>query len=296
LRDGYVNSDSGSFEARSHARISIVVPSFNQAQFIGATLDSLLAQDDPDLEIIVVDGGSTDGAVDVIRRYADRITSWVSEPDRGQSDALNKGFAKATGQWLGWLNSDDMLLPGTLASLRRNIEAQPDRQWWIGGGYFIDGQGKRLRDYGPPIGLERPEQLADWREFWFAQPSTFFSRSLFDRTGGLVREDLHYAMDLELWLRLLKQCGPGIIESPFSAYRIHEAAKTGALTVAAEMEIIQVISEALGNEAVFSRVRCIAADRLDFELKYRQLLGYAQPFIKARAMLKSAWRRVAPKK
>ena len=164
--------------------ISIVVPSFNQAQFIELTLQSLLSQDVEGLEIIVVDGGSTDGSVEVIRRYADRLTAWVSEPDRGQSHAINKGFAQAKGEWLGWLNSDDLMLPKALRTLQHHVTQVPDQQWWIGAGWFIDDKGHRLRKYGAPIGLTASAQLSDWREHWFAQPSTFFKRSLFVRAGG----------------------------------------------------------------------------------------------------------------
>jgi glycosyltransferase involved in cell wall biosynthesis len=276
-------------------RISAVVPSFNQAAFIGLTLESLLGQGDPDLEIIVVDGGSTDGSVDIIRRYADRLAWWVSESDRGQSHALNKGFARASGEWLCWLNSDDMLLPGALRTVRTSIEQDPKREWWIGGGDFVDQRGRFVRSHVPPIGLSSADQLGDWRHFWFAQPSTFFSRPLFQASGGVLREDLHYAMDLDLWIRFIKRAAPGFIESKLSAYRIHEAAKTGALTVPAEMEIVRLLMDSLGMDAVMSRVECIAADRLDFEQKYRRLQAYARPFIGAYSRLKSATRFLSPR-
>lgn len=273
-------------------RISVVVPSFNQGRFLGETLESLFTQDDPNIEVIVVDGASTDGSVDVIRRYADRLAWWVSEGDRGQSHALNKGFARATGEWLCWLNSDDMLLPGALPALRAAVAREPQREWWIGGGHFVDKRGRSIRHYQPPIGLAAAAQLDDWRRFWFAQPSTFFSRALYDACGGQVREDLHYAMDLDLWLRFLQRAAPGFIESGLSAYRLHEAAKTAALTVPAEMEIVRLIIEVLGLDAAMARIGCIAADRLEFEQKYRRLLPYAHPFVRAYSQLKSVWLRL----
>lgn len=156
-----------------NGRISIVVPSYQQGRFLAATLDSLLAQKDPDLEILVVDGGSRDESVAVIERYAPHLAWWVSEKDRGQSDAINKGFARATGEWLGWLNSDDLLLPGALATVREHIRAQPEIDWWTGSGHFISAEGQWLYAYGRTAELREPAQLSDWRTHWIAQPSTF---------------------------------------------------------------------------------------------------------------------------
>jgi glycosyltransferase involved in cell wall biosynthesis len=260
-------------------RISAVVPSFNQAAFIGLTLESLLGQGDPDLEIIVVDGGSTDGSVDIIRRYADRLAWWVSESDKGQSHALNKGFARASGEWLCWLNSDDMLLAGALATVRANIGRAPATQWWIGGGFFIDSNGVRGRSYHPPRKLERAEQLGDWRTHWFAQPSTFFTRTLLDRAGGEFDENLHYAMDLDLWIRLLEKAPPGFIETELSAYRLHAEAKTTVLTPACESEIVRVVATRLGLEAALERVSAIAQDRMELEQKYQRLAKFARPLL-----------------
>jgi glycosyltransferase involved in cell wall biosynthesis len=266
--------------------ISVVVPSFNQASFIEATITSLLTQGDPALEVLVVDGCSTDGSLEIIRRYADRLHWWVSEKDNGQSHALNKGFARATGEWLCWLNSDDMLLPGALHALREAVSGDPARQWWIGGGRFVDARARSIRDYSTPVGLTSAVQLNDWRRFWFAQPSTFFSRALFDAAGGRVREDLHYAMDLDLWLRFLQQAAPGFIEAKLSAYRLHDSAKTAILTPAAEIEIVRLLIDTLGLDAAMARIECVAADRRDLELKYRRILPFAQPFISVYSRLK----------
>jgi glycosyltransferase involved in cell wall biosynthesis len=252
----------------------MVVPSFNQGAFLEATINSLLAQNELGLEIIVVDGGSTDGSIDIIRRHADHLAWWVSEPDRGQSDALNKGFAQAKGEWLGWLNSDDLLLPGALQALRLHAQEQPDRQWWIGGGYFIDGHGVRFRDYRAPNGLEAPRQLADWRKFWFAQPSAFFRRDLYDRAGSSIREDLHYAMDLDLWLRYLNFAAPGCIDADLSVYRHHSKGKTQALSVEGEAEIVRVLTEHLGIDAALDRVRNLAKQRNSLE-EYQQRMERA---------------------
>src|SRR5258706_6083465 len=125
-------------------RISIVTPSFNQAAYVDATIRSVLDQRYPNLEYIVVDGGSTDGSVDIIRRYEDRLTYWVSEPDRGQADAINKGLARATGEIRAYLNSDDLYLPGALLRVAAEYRAHPDADIICGVCRVIDEHGRMV--------------------------------------------------------------------------------------------------------------------------------------------------------
>ena len=124
--------------------VSIVTPSYQQAQFLEETIQSVLAQDYPRLEYIVVDGGSTDGSVELIERHADRLTWWTSEPDAGQTAALNKGFARARGEILGWLSSDDTLLPGAVARVVEELERDPDAVLVYGEALFVDEQGREI--------------------------------------------------------------------------------------------------------------------------------------------------------
>ncbi|MGE4070523.1 MAG: glycosyltransferase family 2 protein [Lysobacterales bacterium] len=279
-------------EVVSPVRVSIVVPSYNQGRFLDATLRSLFDQNDPNLEVLLVDGGSTDESIDVIQRWAPRLAWWVSEKDRGQSHAINKGFERATGDWLGWLNSDDLLLPGALAALRAQMAGQPDVQWWTGSGQFIDERGRFLSRYGPPPLLTDPAQLSDWREHWIAQPSTFFSRGLYARAGNGVREDLHYAMDLDLWLRLLKLAPAGSIAHEMSAYRYHEAGKTSAMAVQGEAEIVMVLSEHLGLTLALDRVRLIARDRDAFLRRAERYERLLSPVSKPYSRIKQLLRRI----
>jgi len=283
-------------EALKPFTISIVVPSYNQAQFLPATLDSLLAQDDPALEIVVVDGGSTDGSVDIIRRYEKHLAGWTSERDRGQSDALNKGFARVQGEWLGWLNSDDLLQPGALRELRAHIARDPSRQWWIGGGHFIDARERPFRPYRAPHGLTEPAQLHDWSEFWFAQPSTFFRRSLYDAAGASIREDLHYAMDLDLWLRFLKIAAPGFIDAELSVYRHHPSGKTESASVGGEAEIVRVLVEHIGAERAMSRVRRLASERNALRRAWDRWSMLLEPITAAGSKLRSRLARLAARK
>lgn len=267
---------------------SIVVPSFNQGRYLRATLQSLIDQEIEGLEWIVVDGGSSDESPAIIREFAPHIAWWVSEPDRGQSHALNKGFAHASGEWLAWLNSDDLLLPGCLKRVARAIEESPDVRWWIGSGHFIREDGRLLYDYGSPPKITHPRDLADWRQNWFAQPSTFFRRDLWEEAGAQVREDLHYAMDLDLWLRFLALAAPGRIDAPLSCYRYHELGKTMTMAANGECEIVSVLASHLGIADALARVRLIATERDHFRAAAERYERVLKPALRVRQW----WRRL----
>lgn len=183
-------------------KISIVTPSYNQGRFIEATIRSVLLQGYPNLEYFVIDGGSTDETLQHIDRYAPFLTDWVSEPDRGQSHALNKGFARTTGDILGWINSDDYLLPGALLRAAQAYQNHPDAAAWAGCCHVVDQTGTILREWHPRLGTR--EQMAHWgHEGYIGQPACFFSANAFRKLDG-INERLDYAMDVELWLRLLE--------------------------------------------------------------------------------------------
>jgi glycosyltransferase involved in cell wall biosynthesis len=192
----------------SWPRVSIVTPSYNQAEFLEATLRSLLLQGYPDLELIVIDGGSMDGSVDILRKYGPWLAHWCSEPDRGQSHAINKGFRLATGNILAWLNSDDIYFPGTLQAAAETI-GRTGCDIFVGAMEKVElgEDGPRIQKHsfssrGQPI-HEFPI-LAGSRQarFHFIQPPMFWTRALWERTGGLD-ERYHYVMDLEWCNRAL---------------------------------------------------------------------------------------------
>jgi len=203
-------------------KISVIVPSYNQAAYIGETLDSLWAQDYPLLEVIVVDGGSTDGSVDIIRAHELRLAHWVSEKDSGQSEAINKGFRKATGEVVTWLNSDDCYEPGTLQAVGLLFAGDP-QLGLVHGKSLLFGEGRKQT----VIGLDHDIPLHGYFPYMrFPQPSSFFRRSVLAPLLP-VSETLHYAMDFELVVKLLLSGGvirrmPGVL----SRYRLHPQSKS----------------------------------------------------------------------
>jgi glycosyltransferase involved in cell wall biosynthesis len=202
--------------------VSIVTPSFNQGRFLEATLRSVLAQDYPHIEYIVVDGGSKDNSLEILERYASRLAWWVSEPDKGQTDALNKGFQHASGDILAWLNSDDTYQPGAVAEAVVYLQAHPQVSMVYGDANFIDAEGK-------VIGHFQAAQT-DYRRLrqgyvHVPQQATFFRGDLWRKVGPLD-PSFYFAMDYDLWVRLSKLAPPAYIPRWWANFRLHGDAKT----------------------------------------------------------------------
>ncbi len=178
--------------------VTIVTPSFNQGPYIAATIESVLAQDYPRLRYLVMDGGSTDGTLEILQRYNGRI-EWVSQPDEGQTDAIIKGFARGGGDILTWLNSDDTLAPGAVRTAVEYLLNHPEVAVVYGDADFIDPRGRRI---GRCAHVERfnPHRLLHYSDY-IVQPAAFFRRSVFEAVGGLDK-DLHWSMDYDLWLKI----------------------------------------------------------------------------------------------
>ena len=209
-----------------HPKISIVTPSYNQGEFLEQTICSVLDQQYPNLEYFVVDGGSTDQSVEIIKKYALHLNRWVSEKDNGQSHAINKSFAKATGTIYSWINSDDYYLPGAFEHAAQLYAESPQAVAWLGHTLYIDREGQKIKTE-KPWGLEK-SALSCWGvEGMIPQPGSFFSASAYHTIGGL-REDLHYAMDVDFWIKLSTQGDFHTSNNTLAAFRVYTETKTKA--------------------------------------------------------------------
>lgn len=208
-------------------RISIVTPSYNQGQFLEETIRSVLLQGYPDVEYIIIDGGSTDESVEIIRKYEPWLAYWVSEPDRGQSHAINKGFERSTGEIMAWINSDDYYFPNVLRYIAENWD---DNVWYLGQCEQISGDGLLLKTITPPLlssnVLDNCLKSNHSLNFDIAQPGNFWSRKLWFEIGYL-NEKYHYCMDLDWVLRALsKGYHPVFINKKIACMRKHSDSKT----------------------------------------------------------------------
>lgn len=200
--------------------ISIITPSYNQAAYLEYAIQSVLAQDYYDIEYLIVDGGSSDGSLEIIQRYAGRLAWWVSEPDAGQAEAINKGFTRAKGEYIAWLNSDDLYLPGAIGQAVTVLDANPELGFVYGNALTIDSQGRLLNrlDFGN-WGLD---DLMAFRII--CQPAVFMRRSVLEQAGFLDAA-YHFMLDHQLWLRLARLAPLRHVPRDWAAARHHAAAK-----------------------------------------------------------------------
>lgn len=204
--------------------LSIVVANYNYGRFLDEAIQSVLSQSCNDYELIIVDGGSTDNSVEIIKKYEDKIAWWVSEKDNGQSDAFNKGFAHANGKYLTWLNADDVMLPNAVQVFKETLEKKKNCQWFAGGTVWLSPEGKPFRCVRARSFSKR---LVEYGHIPVWGPSSIFSRELFNKTFGF-RLNYHYMMDTDLWFRFYYECGESYCVLPGYIWglRIHPMAKT----------------------------------------------------------------------
>jgi len=226
--------------------ITVITPSYNQASFIEETIRSVLLQGYPNLQYIVMDGGSTDGSIEIIKKYSPWLSHWVSERDRGQSHAINKGFARSRGEVVTWLNSDDVLQEHTLLTIGQYFVENPTCEFLAGLSEIRDVTGAEILW----LVNDLPHSLSQLLEYplgrYLAQPSVFFRRATLDAVGPL-NEQLHYAMDLDLWLRMAEHHRIEILPQKLSWMRRHDNAKTLRENVRVYTEVESIIDRYRSN-------------------------------------------------
>jgi glycosyltransferase involved in cell wall biosynthesis len=203
--------------------VTVVSPSYNQAEYLEQTIQSVLGQDYPKIEYMVVDGGSTDGSAEIIERYADRLAWWVSEKDKGQADAINKGLSRANGEIVAWLNSDDVYLPGTIRRAVETLQNHPDAGLVYGKLFSINARGEHVNTI-----TYQQYALEDLLSFFIIGQPTVFMRNSILKKVGLLDESYNYLLDHQLWLRFAAQAPMVYVPRPAAAARYHPTAKNMA--------------------------------------------------------------------
>jgi hypothetical protein len=246
----------------AHVKISVIVPSFNQGRFIEETIRSIVRQAWPELELIIIDGGSTDETLDVIRKYESSIAYWISEPDRGQADAINKGLRKATGDVVTWFSADDLYADGIFAALEKRGRKNPRAIYAAPvANFYSRGRQTLLRPHG--LTLENVIQYWQRRSLWH-DPGLFWSRSVID-TVGEIDATLHYAFDYDYLIRALQHFSVEYIDHVAAGFRLHRHSKS-----------ISQTEQMMAETAAVSQRYWPLLDEVDRE-------GFERPSTRARA-------------
>jgi glycosyltransferase involved in cell wall biosynthesis len=239
---------------RKLPRISIVTTNYNGVAWLEETLRSVLDQNYPDLEYVVIDGGSTDGSQQIIEKYADRLAYWESTPDRGFAHAYNKGFARTTGDIMAWLNSDDTHTPWTLATVARCFSDQPQVQWLTTLCPLVRGRtGEMLLMPADPFNKELFYAGIYGRVLPFVQQeSTFWRRELWEKSGAVLDESLNLAIDTELWARFFRSAELHAVSAPLGCFRYRKDSKSGSDINAYYAEMAKILTRY--NSGIFARM------------------------------------------
>ena len=235
--------------------VSIVTPSFNQAQFLEETIQSVLSQDYPRIEYIIMDGGSTDGSADIIQRYSSQLADWVSEKDQGQADALRKGFERAAGEIWAWLNSDDLYYPGAVRQAVEYLQSHPEVGMVYGDADLIDPGGAVLGKF--PARQTSYQRMLDGNVH-IPQQASFIRSQVWQKAGGLDAS-FFFAMDYDLWVRVAKLTQIQYVPKLWAAFRLHKASKSIQHEDRCYPEMLRVRQRVLGKG--FSRLALKAALR-----------------------------------
>jgi glycosyltransferase involved in cell wall biosynthesis len=263
----------------SYPRISIVTPSYNQAQYLEKTIQSVLDQGYPNLEYIIMDGGSTDGSAEIIRKYEKHLAYWESQKDQGQYHAIQKGFEKSSGEIMAWINSDDVYHSKSLFTVAEIFSTFPEVSWITGNVCFVDEDDRMVRSYNTRKWSKL--NVLNGEYVWIQQESTFWKRSLWNKAGGSVNLQLNYAADFELWMRFFRFEKLYTAEALLGAFRIRKSnQKTLELMPAYMEEYHKVVKQ----EAVSPEDKA-ALKKIKF---YERFAGKI-PLIKRQKFLKKSY-------
>ena len=260
--------------------ISIVTPSYNQGAFLERCILSVLEQDYPRVEYVIVDGGSTDGSVDIIRKYAAQISYWVSEQDDGQSHAINKGVSKANGNLVAWINADDFYYPGAFRAMAEAYRHNPSAPFYWGNGNKVDESENCLGSHYPSERIVFDRNALQEGLNYILQPATFINMQ-FVSGGVLLDENLHYGMDTDLWIRLSANALPLRIEALIAVNREYGVTKTSTGGFARAEELRQIAKRYTGKDLTMGSIwyyletltRHVQAHPESYHLLYRHMIG-----------------------
>jgi glycosyltransferase involved in cell wall biosynthesis len=255
--EGQVDSAAG----KKIPKISIVTPSFNQGIYLEECIRSIFDQEYPKLEYFIIDGGSSDESIQVIQKYADRLAGWVSERDSGQSEAINKGFKRATGELVAWLNADDFYLPGSLKAAAEAYQQNPQAPFFFGDGLRVNEQGEKKQNFFPESGLLFDREALIYGLNYILQPATFIRREALEKAGYLDM-NLHYGMDTDLWIRLSALGAPAPVRALLAASREHESTKTATGSFK-RLEELRLLAEKHSGMPVTPGYLCYFLDTLE---------------------------------
>ncbi len=246
--------------------VTIITPSYNQAPYLEDTILSVLMQDYPNIEYFIVDGGSTDGSLEIIKKYANQIAGWVSEPDQGQTDAINKGFSMANGEVLAWINSDDTYYPHAVKEAVDFLSSHPDVGLVYGDTNFINSNGRIIGRFNA--------QQTSYRRLrrggvYIPQQSSFFRAEVWKEVGPLD-PDFYFAMDYDLWVRIAKEREIAYVPKLWANFRLHDDAKSIADDIRCWPEMLEVHRRDGGSLLSFIYVRYIIRKLLGPIVRWRR--------------------------